>query len=118
MAENIKNNLQKHENSISFLETIFEQLQLVLEEEQQRANESMDEIKHQMQQLTTANADGGKIITNLMELLKGNLKGKQAETPEMGSSTQIHKPEAARNTGYPPGFVPSTPTHFATYNDN
>lgn len=117
MSDNIKKNLLKHENSISALENKFKQMQFILEEEHQRSSDSMADLKLQMKQRTTVNADSGKRFNELLELLKGTAKGKQAETPEMGSSTQIPKTVHPRNTGYPPGFVPTTPTNYATYNE-
>lgn len=70
-----------------------------------------------MLHLTNTSMNSNKKFDELMEMFKKNMKGKTHETMEEGSLSQIYKSTAPKNTGYPPGFHPSTPTHFATYND-
>lgn len=73
-----------------------------------------------MAQLTIANKEGSRRLEEIMEgmdFIKKNIKGKSWEGMERGSSTHMGKQSQAKNTGYPPGFNPSTPIHFGTYND-
>lgn len=119
MAENMKTTLQKHENSITAMESRLEQVHLVVEEEAHRNTGHLDEVKNQMAYLTSTTEQNNKKVDDLletMEFFKRSWKGKDGENLEAASSSRP-KQGAAKSTGYPPGFSPHTPTNFATQND-
>lgn len=73
-----------------------------------------------MAYLTSTTEQHNKRFDDLMEtieLFKINWKGKESVAVEEGSSTKTIKQMGSKNTGYPPGFVPHTPTYFATHNE-
>lgn len=88
----MKTNLQKHEKLIFTLESKFDQMQLVYEEEQQRNSDVMEEMKTQMMQLASTSLDNNQKFDELIDLIKKNLKGKTVSSPEVGSTNQKAKP--------------------------
>ena len=114
--QNLKSTLQKQEKLLSTLESRFEQMQILYDDEHQRNHESVEGLKSQLLQLTTNSVDNSRKFDELVDLFKQNIKGKHQDSPETGSSYQMGRNQQPRTLGFPPGFPPSTPSHFATYN--
>lgn len=70
MAENVKTTLQKHENSITAMESKLEHVHLVVEEEAHRNAGHMDEVKNQMAYLTSTTEQNNKKVDVLLETME------------------------------------------------
>lgn len=98
-----------------------EQVHLFMADEAQRNIEAVEDIRSQMTMLTNVTEKNDKKLGDLfesMEFFKRYWKRKEHEKLEAGSSTRTVKQTQARSTGYPPGFIPTTPpTHTGVQND-
>lgn len=86
-----------------------------MEEDQHRNSENMEEMRNQLIQLSSVSMYNNRKFEDMvesMEFMKRIFKGKFSEGGDVGSSTHMEKGTTAKNTGYPPGFTPVTPTNM------
>lgn len=116
----MKSTAQQKERDIASFETKLEQMQNLLAEEHLRIAENMDDMRTQIHQLTSFSLDNNKRFEEMMDnldFMKKTMKGKHLDLGEGSTVAQGGRDFMARNTGYPPGFIPSTPTNMAVYQE-